>query len=306
MPAPLVTAIVSTYNAERFIKGCLDDLLAQTIASDLEILVIDSGSPQDERSVCAPYAERFPAVRYIRTERESLYAAWNRGISLSRGKYITSANADDRHRADGLERLVVPLERDSNCMLAYANQFVSEVPNETHEQCAARGARVLRYPDFSPQALMISCLGGPQPVWRRDAHSRAGMFDTQFKVSGDWDFWMRLAQYGPFRHMDEVLGVFYMASDTISGSANHLTRDTENLLIKQRFLQQPPWNSIHGLPQAVAADTFGTGYRYVSRKDLRNAKPFLRESLRLDPFNVRFAKTYFLRCVLGLTVGLNR
>jgi tetratricopeptide (TPR) repeat protein len=46
----LVTAIVSTYNSEKYIEGCLQDLLSQTIANRLEVIVVDSGSQQNERA----------------------------------------------------------------------------------------------------------------------------------------------------------------------------------------------------------------------------------------------------------------
>lgn len=46
---PLVSVLVSTYNAERLIQGALESLEQQTIASRIEIIVIDSGSPQDEK-----------------------------------------------------------------------------------------------------------------------------------------------------------------------------------------------------------------------------------------------------------------
>ena len=97
---PLVSAIVSTYNAERFIRGCLEDLEAQTIADRLEIVVIDSGSPQNEGTIVREFQQRYDNILYIRTaQREGLYAAWNRGIQAARGKYITNANTDDRHEA---------------------------------------------------------------------------------------------------------------------------------------------------------------------------------------------------------------
>ncbi|HEX4349537.1 MAG TPA: glycosyltransferase, partial [Verrucomicrobiae bacterium] len=85
--APLVTAIVSTFKSERFIRGCLEDLEAQTIADRLEIIVVDSHSPQNERAVVEEFQKRYSNIVYIRTqERETVYGAWNRGVRAARGK----------------------------------------------------------------------------------------------------------------------------------------------------------------------------------------------------------------------------
>ena len=116
----LVSVIVSTYNAERFLRGKLEDLEAQSIADDLEIIVIDSGSQQDERSIVEQFQGRYQNIRYLRTEqRETVYQAWNRGIRQATGEFVTNANTDDRMRHDGIETLVRALREHPECVLAY-------------------------------------------------------------------------------------------------------------------------------------------------------------------------------------------
>lgn len=55
-----VSAIVSTYNSERFIQGCLEDLVNQTLyeKGELEIIVVDSGSEQNERAIVEKFQQR--------------------------------------------------------------------------------------------------------------------------------------------------------------------------------------------------------------------------------------------------------
>ena len=119
---PLLSAIVSTYNSERFLRGCLEDLERQTIANELEIVVVDSASQEDEGAIVKEFQERYSNLVYIRTqERETLYRAWNRGIKAASGKYVTNANVDDRHRADAMEILVQTLEENPDVTLVYAD-----------------------------------------------------------------------------------------------------------------------------------------------------------------------------------------
>ena len=50
-------------------RSCLEDLVAQSIFDEIEVLVIDSGSPQGESAICAEFAREYPQIKLIRTER---------------------------------------------------------------------------------------------------------------------------------------------------------------------------------------------------------------------------------------------
>ena len=103
---PLLSALCFVYGAERFMRGLLDDLLAQTILPRMEIVIVDTGSPTDEAAIVREYMARYPNIAYLRTpERETTTSAANRCIGAARGKYLTLACADDRHRRDALEHL---------------------------------------------------------------------------------------------------------------------------------------------------------------------------------------------------------
>ena len=62
----------------------MEDLESQTLAEKLEIIIIDSGSEQNERAIVEELKEKYSNIKYIRTEnRETIYAAWNRGIVIT-------------------------------------------------------------------------------------------------------------------------------------------------------------------------------------------------------------------------------
>jgi len=149
---PLVSAIVSTYNSERFIRGCIEDLEAQTIADRIEIIVIDSASPQNEGAIVAELQQQYPNIRYTRTaERETLYKAWNRAIEQARGRYITNANTDDRHRRDALEVLVRTLDENRDAAFAYGDALVTLEENTTWD--AVDPVMQVRWPAFVRRVL---------------------------------------------------------------------------------------------------------------------------------------------------------
>ena len=215
----VVSAIVSTFNSELYLRGCLDDLLSQTIADRIEIIIIDSASTQNEWEIVREYQQQHGNVTYIRTAtRETIYAAWNRVVRAARGKYLTNANTDDRHRRDALERMAVELEARADVAVVYADSAVTEVANSEFDMAPLIGH--FRWPDFDARRLFEVCYVGPQPMWRRDLHDVYGEFESSFEVAGDYEFWLRLVARERFYHIPEVLGLYLVSS----GSLEHRNR----------------------------------------------------------------------------------
>ncbi|MBO9542447.1 FkbM family methyltransferase [bacterium] len=232
----LVTAIVSTCNSERFIRGCLEDLEAQTIADRLEIIVIDSASDQNERAIVEEFQKRYDNIKYIRTAaRETVYEAWNRGVRAASGRYLTNANTDDRHRRDAFERMVAEFERRPEVALVYADVQITEQENETFERCTPIGS--YRWLDWSRRDLLErGCFMGPQPMWRRDVHDEYGEFDGNLVTSGDYEFWLRISQTNAFYHLPEFLGL-YLKSPTSVEHRNRERQAVENRDILATYRQ---------------------------------------------------------------------
>jgi glycosyltransferase involved in cell wall biosynthesis len=203
----MVSAIVSTYNSDRFIRGCLEDLENQTIADKLEIIVINSGSEQNEEATVKEFQKKYSNIIYIKTEREGLYSAWNRAIKVASGQFLTNANTDDRHRKDAFEVMVNTLLANPDISLVYGDQIITDTQNPTFENHHA--VKTLKWPEFNMQRLLNCCCVGSQPMWRKSLHGELGMFDETLTCAADWDFWLRAAQKHDFRHIPQVLGLYY-------------------------------------------------------------------------------------------------
>lgn len=229
---PVCTAIVSVYKAERFLRGCLDDLLEQSLwkKGTLEILVVDTGSPESESDIVREYQSRHGSdrIRLIRTEdRRSIYAAWNLAIRQARGEFLTNANADDRHHPEGLERLVDALRADPAAELAYADSLCTRKECETWSDNSAHAR--FWWPEFDPDLLFQGCFVGPHPVWRRSLHERFGAFREDLRIAGDYEFWLRLASAGiRFRHVPDALGL-YLEGGAEASNAELAKRETESV-----------------------------------------------------------------------------
>jgi len=207
---------------------------------------VDSHSPQNERAIVEEFQRHYANIVYIRTqERETVYGAWNRGARAARGKYLTNANTDDRHRADALEILARTLDENPGIALAYADCLITPHENEMFHTGNPIGC--YQWLDFSAQDLWTKgCFAGPQPMWRREVHEEHGYFDAQMIAAGDYEFWLRLAQNRKFLHVREVLGL-YLKSPASVEHANRNAGAKEVQLARERYRDaimagQPPFH----------------------------------------------------------------
>ena len=90
----MISVIVPVYNVEKYLKTCLDSIIAQT-ESDLEILLIDDGSSDDSGKICDEYSIKDQRIRVFHTDNRGVSAARNLGLLESKGDYIGFVDSDD-------------------------------------------------------------------------------------------------------------------------------------------------------------------------------------------------------------------
>ena len=91
---PLISVIVPVYDVEKYLSKCLDSLLAQTWRN-LEIIVVDDGSPDGSWDIMQDYAARDSRVRIFRKKNGGVSAARNFGMDAAEGEYLGFVDPDD-------------------------------------------------------------------------------------------------------------------------------------------------------------------------------------------------------------------
>lgn len=92
---PLVSIIVPVYKVpERFLRKCIESLINQTL-EDIEIILVDDGSPDNCGQICDEYADRDFRIKVIHQNNTGLSGARNTGFLASNGKWITFVDGDD-------------------------------------------------------------------------------------------------------------------------------------------------------------------------------------------------------------------
>ena len=89
-----ISVIVPVYKAETTLCRCVDSILSQTYR-DLEVILVDDGSPDSSGAICDAFAEADSRVRVIHQKNRGVAAARNSGLDLASGDYITFVDSDD-------------------------------------------------------------------------------------------------------------------------------------------------------------------------------------------------------------------
>lgn len=107
---PLISVIVPVYRVEAFLPRCLDSVRNQTYRN-LEILLVDDGSPDNCGKICDEYAQIDPRFRVIHKENGGLSSARNAGLDAARGALIGFVDSDDWIAPEMYEKLLSALEK---------------------------------------------------------------------------------------------------------------------------------------------------------------------------------------------------
>lgn len=101
---PVISVVVPIFKVELYLEECIDSILNQTY-SNLEIILIDDGSPDNCPKICDDYKLKDNRIRVIHQENQGLSAARNSGMKIATGEFIAFVDSDDYIAADTYEKL---------------------------------------------------------------------------------------------------------------------------------------------------------------------------------------------------------
>ncbi len=196
-----VSAIVSAYYAEEYLQGRLENLAEQSIPPEIKV-VCQEGSFEEVIARKFRLKNLYELTLVLTKDIPTIYSAWNQGIAVAKGAFITNANCDDRLRAPSLEIMANELDRHPKYAVVYGDQEIVTVLG---------GITVgnFNWLEGGFPELLHGCFVGPMPMWRKALHDKYGLFDASYRVAGDYEFWLRIASKGEkFLHLRAPVGVY--------------------------------------------------------------------------------------------------
>lgn len=118
---PMVSIIVPIYNAEQYLRRCVDSILNQEY-TDFELLLVNDGSTDASGDICEEYGDRDPRVIVIQKENTGVSDSRNRAIDRARGKYLQFLDSDDWITPDAT-RLFVRAAEEYGCDMVISDFY---------------------------------------------------------------------------------------------------------------------------------------------------------------------------------------
>ena len=125
----MISIIVPVYKVEPYLHQCVDSILKQTY-QDIEVLLVDDGSPDKCGEICDEYARRDNRIRVFHTENKGLSAARNLGLREAKGEYIGFVDSDDWIEPSMFETLLRRLE-ETEADISVCEIFIEYKKNHT-------------------------------------------------------------------------------------------------------------------------------------------------------------------------------
>lgn len=110
---PLISVIVPIYNVEKYLARCVDSIVNQTY-KNLEIILVDDGSPDLCPQMCDDYVEKDSRIKVVHKKNGGLSDARNAGMAVSTGEYISFIDSDDYVSDDFFECLLDVMNKENS------------------------------------------------------------------------------------------------------------------------------------------------------------------------------------------------
>ena len=219
---PAISVCMPMYNASRYLRECIDSVLAQTF-TDFEFLIADDGSTDNSVEIVESYSD--PRIRLIKREHDYI-ATLNCLIDEARGEYIARMDADDIMFANRLEVQYTYMTTHPNIDVLGGEMIMLDENEE-------RKVSVVNHISMW-EMIDTCCLAHPTTLFRRSTLRRYNIhYRTEYVYAEDYALWIELLQLGCVLHNIPTPLVKYRISESQISVCNQSEQQAKTKLLRQ-------------------------------------------------------------------------
>lgn len=184
MSNPLISVIVPIYNVENYLPRCVDSIINQSY-KNLEIILVDDGSPDNCPKICDEYTKRDNRIRVVHKENGGLSDARNAGMQVATGEYVSFIDSDDWVDVDFITALYNGIKSGADIAECTTRLF-----DDNDNTLSTRGSKEGKISRGEALSKLIKEDGVYQTVWNK-LYKRSQIEELPFAVGKyhEDDFW---------------------------------------------------------------------------------------------------------------------
>lgn len=216
---PRVTVLMPVYNGEKYLKEAIESILSQTF-TDFEFLIINDGSADKSAEILQSFND--PRIRLVHNERNiGLIGTLNKGIKLSRGKYIARMDCDDISLPKRLSVQVRFMEKHAE--IGVCGSWVKIIGLKK----SFAGEYFQKDEDLRAYMLLSTPFAHPSVMIRKDVLDTHNLeYDESYKHAEDYELWSRIIKHTKISNIPEVLLGYRKHPESVSQT--HTSIQIEN------------------------------------------------------------------------------
>ena len=218
-----VSIITSVYNNKDQISEAIESVLNQSY-HDIEYIVIDGASTDGTTEIVGSYGDKIS--KFISEPDEGIYDGLNKGIYLATGDVIGFLHSDDFYLHDQVIEMVVKHFKENDCDGVYGDLIYVDKEN------TQRVVRHWKSGRFEYEKLKRGWMP-PHPAFfiKREIYEKFGAFDTNFKISADYNFMLKILSDQNLKvcYLENVLYVMRVGGASNKNLKNLYKKSTEDL-----------------------------------------------------------------------------
>ena len=254
----MVSIITSLYQSDQYLPAYEKHLKAFTrhliaLRFEFEIIVIANDPTEREKKFRQAFKNE-PWFRFVSVAREPLYATWNRGVELAKGRAIGFWNVDDTRYPQAITEAYQLLQAGAE--LVYfpfkIDRYIKFLGRYflIHKQLI--NSAIPEFNTTTRKEFQRSMVCGPFFMFSKELYVKVGPFDEQFKIAGDFDWCIRAAKVSDkFVKAKSLAGEFRVDGGGLSAGSNERLVEENNTVYRR-----------HGVADKIAATSGALSAQY--------------------------------------------
>ena len=235
----LISVVVPIYKVEKYLDKCVESLVNQTY-KNLEIILVDDGSPDDCPQICDEYAKKDSRIKVVHKKNGGLSDARNAGMEIATGEYISFIDSDDYVSLDFFESLL-------NTMIAEDSDIVEcgvvKFYEDEHFDEYTDDLSVTNYSTVKGLSALISENPFHQHVWNK-LYKTEMVLDVPYAVGklNEDEFWTYqiFGRAKKVTKINKTMYYYFQRNSSIMGVGYNLSRldALEGKFNRQKFIEE--------------------------------------------------------------------